>query len=99
MVDHTLYRSMIDNLLYLTISRPNIVQTVCMVARFQAAPKQSHMNVVIRIYRYLQGKLSYGLWYTKQGEFTLEAYIDDWKSTSGGVFFLGDQLVLWHCKK
>ncbi|GLJ07859.1 hypothetical protein SUGI_0075700 [Cryptomeria japonica] len=59
-VDQNLYRSMIGSLLYLTASRSNIIQAVCMVAKFQATPKQSHMNVVNRIFRYLQGMLSYG---------------------------------------
>lgn len=33
-IDQTLYRSMIGGLLYLTASRPDILQVVCMVARF-----------------------------------------------------------------
>lgn len=98
---------MIGSLLYLTTSRPDIVQVVCMVARFQASPKQSHVNVVRRIFKYLQGTLTYGLWYPKKGDFTLQTYIDagwavcvdDRKSTSGGAFFLGDRLVSWHSKK
>lgn len=78
-VDQTLYRSMIGSLLYLTSSRLDIVQKVCMVARFQATQKKSHMNVVSRIFRYLQGTLNYGSWYPKQGDFILEAYTDaDW---------------------
>jgi hypothetical protein len=38
-VDQTLYRSMIGSLLYLTASRPDIMFSVCMCARFQAYPK------------------------------------------------------------
>ena len=34
-VDQTLYRSMIGSLLYLTASRPDIIFSVCMCARFQ----------------------------------------------------------------
>jgi hypothetical protein len=34
LVDQTLYRSMIDSLLYLTASRPDIMFSVCMCARF-----------------------------------------------------------------
>lgn len=106
-VEKTLYRSMIGSLLYLTTSRPDIVQVVCMVARLQVAPKQSQLNAVWRIFRYLQGTITYGLWYPKKGKFTLQAYtnadwariIDDQKSTSGGDFYLGDQLVSWHSKK
>lgn len=98
---------MIESLLYLTASRLDIVQVVCMVARFQDAPKQSHVNVVRRIFKYLQGTLDYGLCYPKNGDFSLEAYtdadwarcIDDRKSTSGGALFLCGRLVSWHNKK
>ena len=53
-VDQTLYRSMIDSLLYLTASRPDIMFSVCMCARFQASPKEAHMVTVKRILRYLK---------------------------------------------
>ena len=43
-VDSTLYRSMIGTLLYLTASRPNIMYAVCVCARYQNNPKESHLN-------------------------------------------------------
>ena len=46
---------MIDNLLYVTASRLDVMQTVGQVARFEAAPKESHVLVVKRIFRYLKG--------------------------------------------
>jgi hypothetical protein len=42
-VDLKLYKSMIYSLLYLTVSRPNIMFIICMCARFQASPKECHM--------------------------------------------------------
>lgn len=38
-VELTLYRSMIGSMLYLTTTRPDIVQAICMVEIFQDAPK------------------------------------------------------------
>ena len=64
-VDQTLYRSMIGSLLYLTASRPDIMFSVCMCARFQANPKETHLVVVKRILRYLKHTPSIGLWYRK----------------------------------
>jgi hypothetical protein len=52
-VDQKVYRSMIGSLLYLCASRPNIMLSVCMCARFQANPKEVHLRVVKRIMRYL----------------------------------------------
>jgi hypothetical protein len=49
------YRSMIGSLIYVTTSRPNVMQAVGQVARFQATPKESHVLAVKRIFRYLKG--------------------------------------------
>ena len=53
--DQRKYRSMIGSLLYVTKSRPYVMQVVVQVARFQAAPKESHVLAVKRIFRYLKG--------------------------------------------
>jgi hypothetical protein len=61
--NHTLYRSMIGNLLFVTASRTYIMQVVGQVRRFQTAPKETHVQEVKRIFRYLKGTLEFGLWY------------------------------------
>jgi hypothetical protein len=53
--DQRKYRSMIGSLLYVTTSRPDVMQEVGQVPRFQAAPKESHVLAVKRIFRYLKG--------------------------------------------
>ncbi|GJT43805.1 putative ribonuclease H-like domain-containing protein [Tanacetum coccineum] len=91
-VDVHLYRSMIGSLMYLTSSRPDIIFVVCACARFQVTPKISHLTAVKRIFRYLKGKPSLGLWYPRDSPFKLYAYFDsdyagatqDRKSTTGG---------------
>jgi hypothetical protein len=45
-VDQKVYRSMIGSLLYLCASRPDIMLSVCMCARFQADPKEVHLRAV-----------------------------------------------------
>ena len=60
-VDRTKYRGMIGSLLYLTASRPNIMYSVCLCARFQACPNESHLNAVKIILRYLKGTIDIGL--------------------------------------
>ena len=54
MVDQKLYRSMIESLLYVTASRPDVMFSVCMCARFQASPRESHLKATKRILRYLK---------------------------------------------
>jgi hypothetical protein len=52
-VDLKLYRSIIGSLLYLTASRPDIMFSICMCARFQVSPKECHMMIVKIILRLL----------------------------------------------
>eukprot|EP00253_Pinus_taeda_P024158 PITA_24158 len=101
------YRSMIGSLLYLTGTRPDIMHVVGIVGRFQANPKESHLQAVKKIFKYLQGTQDFGLWYPRDADLTLHAHIDaDWarsvddrKSTSGGAFYIGSRLVYWFSKK
>ena len=53
-VDSKLYRSMIGFLLYLIASIPDIMFSVCLCARYQSCPKESHLLAVKRIFRYLK---------------------------------------------
>ncbi|KAJ9555797.1 hypothetical protein OSB04_010411 [Centaurea solstitialis] len=106
-VDVHHYRSMIGSLMYLTASRPDIMFAVCVCARYQVRPKESHLHAVKRIFKYLNGQPRLGLWYPNDSSFDLVAYTDsdygganlDRKSTSGGCQFLGGRLVSWQCKK
>nr|XP_023922506.1 uncharacterized protein LOC112033957 [Quercus suber] len=106
-VDPTLYRSTIGSLLYLVASRPNIAFSVGVCARFQAVPKECYLTTVKRIIRYINGTFDYGIWYSKGSNECLVGYLDaDWvgciddrKSTSGGCFYLGNNLVSWMSKK
>ena len=79
-VDQNLYRSTIGILQYVTASRPDVMQEVRRVARFQANPKEAHVLAIKRIFRYLKGTTEFGLWYPKGNELTLVAYTDaDWE--------------------
>jgi hypothetical protein len=107
MVDQKLYRSMIGSLLYVTASRPDIMFSVCMCARFQASPRESHLKATKRILRYLKHTQNIGLWYPKGVKFELVGYLNsDYagckvgrRSTSGACQLLGRSLVSWSSKK
>jgi hypothetical protein len=106
-VDQKVYHFMIESLLYLCTSRHNVILSVCMCARFQAAPKDYYLKVVKRIIRYLVLTPNLGLWYPKGSHFDLLGYSDadytgckvDRKSTSWTCQFLGWSLVSWSSKK
>ena len=70
-IDVKQYRGMIGSLLYLSASRPDIMFSVCMCARFQSNPKQSHLSAIKRIIRYLEATMNIGLWYPRNSTCTL----------------------------
>ncbi|GKC68170.1 putative ribonuclease H-like domain-containing protein [Tanacetum coccineum] len=75
-VDVHLYRSMIGSLMYLTSSRPDIMFAIYACAIFQVTPKTSHLFAVKRIFRFLKGKPTLGLWYSRDSSFDQVAYTD-----------------------
>ncbi|XP_071704884.1 uncharacterized mitochondrial protein AtMg00810-like [Rutidosis leptorrhynchoides] len=105
--DSTKYRGMFGSLLYLTASRPDIMFSVCLCARFQENPKTSHVEAVKRIFRYLKGTMHLRLWYLKFTRIDTMCFEDsnhggsmiDRKSTSGVCPFVGLCLTPYFSKK
>ncbi|GJW51705.1 hypothetical protein Tco_0093056 [Tanacetum coccineum] len=106
-VDNIKYRGMIGSLLYLTTSRPDIMFSVCLCARFEEDTKTSHLEAVKRIFRYIKGTTHLGLWYPKGSGIETIVYADsdhardyvDRKSTTGICTFMGCCLTSWFSKK
>jgi hypothetical protein len=104
MVEQKMYRSMIGSLLYVTASRPDVMFSVCMCAKFQASPRESHLKATKRIFRYL--KHTKKCW-PKGAKFELIGYSNfdyagckvERRSTSGTCQLLGRSLVSWSPKK
>jgi hypothetical protein len=76
-------------------------------ARYQADPKVSHLAQGKRILKHVNGTYDYGILYNYSEDCILIGYCDaDWagsaddkKTTSGGCFFLGNNLISWFSKK
>ncbi|XP_070036400.1 secreted RxLR effector protein 161-like [Nicotiana tomentosiformis] len=106
-VNKIMYRGIIGSLLYLTTSRPDIVFSVGICARFQSSPNESHLNVAKIILRNLKGTQDLVLYYPSGDNFDLIGYVDadyagylvDRKSTYGMTYFLGSCLISWGARK
>lgn len=106
-ISQTLYHSMIGRLLYLTVSHHDISFSVGVCAIYQSAPKDSHINAIKCIIRYVGGTPGYGLWYPIDTPVDLAIYfdtnwvrnIDDRKNTYGACFYVVNFLVAWMSKK
>ena len=106
-MDANLYQSLVGSLRYLTCTRPDIAYSVGIVSRYMEDPKQSHWKAIKRILRYIQGTKSLGLFYSSTSDYNLVGYsdsdwcgdVDDRKSTSGYLFFMGETAFTWYSKK
>ena len=65
------------------------------------------MTALKRIIKYVKTTIEFGVWYSKDTSDALAGYsnadwaenADDRKSTSGGCFYVGNNLVSWMSKK
>jgi hypothetical protein len=101
------YREAVGALLYLALmTRPDISYAVGQVSKYCQNPNESHWNAVTQIFAYLNGTMDFGIWLG--GERTgLIGYTDadyagdknDYRSTSGSIFFFHGGPVSWSSKK
>ena len=104
--DPSHYRRLVGRLIYLTISRPDITYFVHVLSRFMYQPRKLHMEVALRVVRFLKNAPGQGLFFSSNCDFRLRAYCDlDWvgcpiirRSTTCYYVFLGPSLVSWRSK-
>jgi hypothetical protein len=89
-VDQKEYRSMIESLLYLAATRPDIQFSVCLCACFQVSLRTSHRQAVKRIFKYLRHTPDFGLWYSVSSSLAL---MDFQMRILLGVGWIGNSLL------
>ena len=105
--DPSEYRQIAGALQWLTITRPDIAHAVQQVCLHMHDPRDSHLALVKRVLRYVQGIADHGLHIPVSKSLDIVAYSDaDWagcldtrRSTSGYCIYLGDALVSWSSKR
>ena len=63
--DAYLYKKIVGDIIYLTITRPNLSYPIGLVLRFMRKPCKSHLDVIHKISRYVKATCSCGLCYEK----------------------------------
>ena len=108
--DGTLYKQIVGSLRFLFNTRPSICYGVGLVNRFMCNPKKTHMEIVKKILRYLQGTSDYEILFLVKrikSKLDLLGYVDvdysgdldERKSTSGYFFMLNGAPISWCSKK
>ncbi|XP_038896527.1 uncharacterized mitochondrial protein AtMg00810-like [Benincasa hispida] len=105
--DPSSYRRLIGRLIYLTISRLDIVSSVNKLSQFVAKPCKAHLSATHHLLGYLKSALGQGIFISSAETFQLRAFADsNWascpntrKSTFDFCIFIGNSLVSWESKK
>jgi hypothetical protein len=63
----TRYRHIVESLVYLGVTRPDISYSVHILSQFVSTPTQIHYSHILRVLRYLRGTISHRLFFTAPG--------------------------------
>ncbi|XP_057955736.1 uncharacterized mitochondrial protein AtMg00810-like [Malania oleifera] len=106
-LDPLQYHRLIERLLYLIITKPDIAFSVQTLARFMNTPRLPHLHDVHRVLRYLKSSPGQGLFFPAHSSLKLTGFTysywascpDSRRSITGFCIFLGKSLVSWRSKK
>uniref|UniRef100_A0ACD5X659 Uncharacterized protein n=1 Tax=Avena sativa TaxID=4498 RepID=A0ACD5X659_AVESA len=101
--DPTRYRHIVGSL----VTRPDISYPVHILSQFVSAPTTVHYSHLLRVLRYLRGKITRRLFFPRSSFLQLQCYSDatwasdpsDRRSLSAYCVFLGGSLIAWKTKK
>jgi len=100
------YRQLIGCLLYLLGTRPELYFIIVTLSRFVTNPGWLHWLGALYVLVYVRGSIGKGIVFKKKQSFSLSVYVDsDWgssvddrKSISGYVIYLGSTPIIWRSK-
>ena len=101
------YASTVGSLMYAMLSiRPDICYVIGIVSRYQSNPRPKHWVVVKHIIKYIKRTRNYMLVYSGEDltplgytDSDFQSDKDSRKSTSGSVFTLGGDAIVWRSIK
>jgi len=104
--DASEYRSVVGAFQYCTLTRPDIAYSVKQLCQHLHHPTSTHWLAVNCVLRFLKQSMTHGLAYTKTSlqlnalcDSDWAGSVDDRRSTSSFVVYLGDCLISWSAKK
>jgi len=75
-VNPTYYKSIMGCLRYLTCTKPDIIFGVSLINKYIEKPRSSHLKTTKRIFCFVKGTSSYGLFYSSSHNIEIIGYSD-----------------------
>ena len=106
-VDPTHYCRLIGKLIFLMVTRPDVIYAVSRLSSYMAQPQTTHLDTAKHLLRYLQGTMEYGILYQSGAPTSITGFTDaNWgsctetcKSIGAYVFMLAGNPITWQCKR
>lgn len=107
LVNPAVYQQLIGRLIYLAVTRPDLVFSVHVLAQFMQQPRNDHWQAALRVVRYLKGTPGQGIVLSSTNDFQISGWCDsDWgscpltrRSVTGYFVQLGESPVSWKTRK
>ncbi|CAM8982071.1 unnamed protein product [Rhodiola kirilowii] len=74
LADPAIYRRLVGQLIYLTVTRPDLAYSVHILSQFMAIPRKEHLQAAHRVLRYLKSGPTQGLFYPSNQPLLITAF-------------------------
>ena len=95
-VDPTLFKRLVESLIYLTTTTLDIVYALNLISRFMESPKDSHSQESKRILRYVSSIKDLGIIYSTSKNFKLIGYTNSDNEVSTKKSHMDTHFILVH---
>jgi hypothetical protein len=73
------FQRLVGKLIYLTVTRPDILYSISQISKFMHSPRTCHVDAIDKILRYLKSTSGKGIWFKNNNSNEICGYSDaDW---------------------